>query len=143
MSCIANVCKCVLLKGKRYDDVDFNREHYVAIYDFEACVYHCQNEVPERFRRFRKNCRKSRLATYTFGENLYKCFSRNQYAWSDLTEIVYRKKNDPWISLLQNCRVNVLVLYPPEKWEKTTWNYLYKDKGFIVIFFRSLIKIIL
>ena len=47
MSCIAYVCKCVLLKGKRYDDVDFDRECYVTIDDFEACVFYCQNEVPE------------------------------------------------------------------------------------------------
>ena len=47
MSCIAYVCKCVLLKGKRYDDVDFDRERYVAIYDFEACVFYFQNEGPE------------------------------------------------------------------------------------------------
>ena len=52
MSCIAYVCKCVLLKGKRYDDVDFDRERYAAIDDFEACVFYCQNEVseiPEKF----------------------------------------------------------------------------------------------
>ena len=47
MSCIAYVYKCVLLSGKRYDDVDFDRERYVAFDDFEACVFHYQNQVPE------------------------------------------------------------------------------------------------
>ena len=37
MSCIACACKCVLLKGKRYNNVDFDREHYIAIHDFENC----------------------------------------------------------------------------------------------------------
>ena len=38
------------------------------------CVY-C------RFRkRFRKNCKKSGLATYIMGQNLHKCFSRYRYA---------------------------------------------------------------
>ena len=37
----------VLLKGKHCDDVDFDRERYVGIDDFQACVFHCQNEVPE------------------------------------------------------------------------------------------------
>ena len=35
------------LKGKSYDDVDFDRERYVAIDDFEACVFYCQNEVSQ------------------------------------------------------------------------------------------------
>ena len=47
MSCIAYVCQYLLLKGKRYDDVDFDRERYVAIDNFEPCVVYCQNEVPE------------------------------------------------------------------------------------------------
>ena len=47
MSCIAYVCKYLLLKGKRYNDVDFDRERYVAIDNFEPCVVYCQNEVPE------------------------------------------------------------------------------------------------
>ena len=47
MSCIAYVCKCVILKGKRYNDVDFDRECYLAINDFEACVFYCQNEAVE------------------------------------------------------------------------------------------------
>ena len=47
MSSTAYGCKCVLLKGKRCDDVDFDRECYVAIGDFEAWVFYCQNEVPE------------------------------------------------------------------------------------------------
>ena len=47
MSCIAYVCKCVLLKEKGYDNVQFDRERYVTIDDFEACVFCCQNEVPE------------------------------------------------------------------------------------------------
>ena len=47
MSCIACICKCVLLKWKRYDNVDFTREHYVTIDDFEDCVFYCQNKVPE------------------------------------------------------------------------------------------------
>ena len=47
MSCIAYVCKCVLLKEKGYDNVHFDRERYAAIDDFEACVFCCQNEVPE------------------------------------------------------------------------------------------------
>ena len=38
------------------------------------CVY-------RRFRkRFRKNCKKSGLATYITGQNLHKCFSRYRYA---------------------------------------------------------------
>ena len=47
MSCIAYACKCLLLKGKCYNDIDFDRECYVAVDDFEACVFYCQNEVPE------------------------------------------------------------------------------------------------
>ena len=39
MSCIAYV-------WKRYDDVDFDRERYVPINDFEAFLFYCQNEVP-------------------------------------------------------------------------------------------------
>ena len=39
MFCIAYVCKCVLLKGKCYDDVDFDRECYVVIDGFEACLF--------------------------------------------------------------------------------------------------------
>ena len=98
-------------------------------------LYSLCNTVYNRFRRrFRKNCRKSRVATSISGENLHKCFSRYHYAWSDLTEIIYRKQNDPGISLLWNCCVNVRVLYLPKKWEKTTWNYLYKEKRFIVTF---------
>ena len=38
MFCIAYVCKCVLLKGKCYD-VDFDRECYVVIDGFEACLF--------------------------------------------------------------------------------------------------------
>ena len=38
-SCIAFVCKCVLLKGKSYDEVNFHRERYVAIDDFEARIF--------------------------------------------------------------------------------------------------------
>ena len=41
------VCESVLLKGKRYDDVDFDRERYVAIDDFEARAFYCTNELPE------------------------------------------------------------------------------------------------
>ena len=52
MCCISYVCKCVLLKGQRYDDVYFDRERYVTIDDFEACVFYCQNEVPEISKNF-------------------------------------------------------------------------------------------
>ena len=44
-------------------------------------LYSLSEKVYKRFRRrFRKNCRKSRLATYISGENLHKCFSRYRYA---------------------------------------------------------------
>ena len=44
-------------------------------------LYSLCDKVYKRFRRrFRKNCRKSGLATYISGENLHKCFSRYQYA---------------------------------------------------------------
>ena len=42
----------MLLKGKRYDDVYFDRERYVTIDDFETCVFYCQNEVPEISKNF-------------------------------------------------------------------------------------------
>ena len=104
-------------------------------------LYSLSEKVHKRFRRFRKNCGKIRGASYISGENLHNCFLRYRYAWSDLTEIIYRKQNDPRISLLWNCCVNFRVLYLPTKWEKTTWNYLYKDKGLIMSFFWSLVKI--
>ena len=37
MSCIAFV----------YNDIDFDREYYIAIHDFENCAYYCHNEVLE------------------------------------------------------------------------------------------------
>ena len=84
------------------------------------------DKVYKRFRkRFRKNCRKSGLATYISGENLRKCFSRYRYAWSNLTETIYRKQNDSGISLLWNCCVNVRVLYPTKKWEKGNMKLIY------------------
>ena len=44
-------------------------------------LYSLCDKVYKRFRRrFRKNCRKSGLATYISGENLHKCFSRYRYA---------------------------------------------------------------
>ena len=44
-------------------------------------LYSLCDKVCKRFRRrFRKNCRKRRLAIYTLGENLFKSFSRCQYA---------------------------------------------------------------
>ena len=61
MSCIVYVCKCLLLKGKRYDDADFERERYVAIDNFEACVFYCQNEVPEISENFFGQQRDSNL----------------------------------------------------------------------------------
>ena len=47
MSSIAYGCKCVLVKGKRYHGVDFEKEHYITIRDFKNCAYYCQGEVPE------------------------------------------------------------------------------------------------
>ena len=47
MSCIAYICKCVLVKGRRCTDVDCDREHYMKIQDFESCVFYCGQEVPE------------------------------------------------------------------------------------------------
>ena len=47
MSCIAYDCKCVLLKGKRYKYVYFDRERCIAVKDFENCAYYCQREVPK------------------------------------------------------------------------------------------------
>ena len=41
MSCMAYVCSCVLLKGSRYSDIDFERERYTAINDFENCTFYC------------------------------------------------------------------------------------------------------
>lgn len=47
MSSITYGCKCVLDKGKRYHDVDFEKEHYITIREFNNCAYYCQREVPE------------------------------------------------------------------------------------------------
>ena len=104
----------------------------------------CDKVLKSFRKRFRKNCRKSGLATYISGENLRKCFSRYRYAWSNLTETIYRKQSDSGISLLWNCCVNVRVLYPKKKMRKRQHeiNLLYKGKGFIVTFFRSFVKII-
>ena len=63
-------------------------------------LYSLCDKVYKSFRRCRKNWRKSVLATYISGENLHKCFSRYWSAWSDLTEIIYIKQNEPGISLL-------------------------------------------
>ena len=49
MSCIAYVCSCVLLKGSRYCDIDFERKRYTAINDFENCAFYCQQEVDELY----------------------------------------------------------------------------------------------
>ena len=47
MSRIAYVCKCVLIKGRRYTDVDFDRECYIKIQDFESCIFYCGQELPK------------------------------------------------------------------------------------------------
>ena len=47
MSYITYVCKCVLDKGKRSNDFDFDGERYISIRDFEICIFYCQVEVPE------------------------------------------------------------------------------------------------
>ena len=42
----------VLLKRKRYNDIDFDSEHYIAIHDFKNWACYCQNKVPEIFDNF-------------------------------------------------------------------------------------------
>ena len=109
--------------------------------DCEYLYLLCDKAYKRFRRRFRRICRKSGLATYMHGENVHKCFLRYRCSWSDLAGIINRKQNDSGISLLWNCCVNVLVLYPPKKWEKATWDYLYRDKGFIVIFLSLSLKL--
>ena len=47
MFCIDYVCKRVLIKVKRYSNVYFDREQYIAVKDFENCVYYYQRRVPK------------------------------------------------------------------------------------------------
>ena len=47
MSCIAYVCKCVLIEERCYTDIDFDRECYIKIQDFESCVFYWGEKVPE------------------------------------------------------------------------------------------------
>ena len=49
MSCISYVRSCVILKGLRYSDIDFERERYTAINYFENCAFYCQQEVDELY----------------------------------------------------------------------------------------------
>ena len=52
-------------------------------------LYSLSEKVYKRFRRrFRKNCRKSGLATYKTGENLHKCFSKY---WYDMLDQILQK----------------------------------------------------
>ena len=47
MSCIAYVCKCVLIQSPLHKELDFEGDDYTAINDFENCTFWYDREVPD------------------------------------------------------------------------------------------------
>ena len=46
MSCIAYICKCVLIQSPRHKEVDFEGDDYTAFNDFENYPFWSDREVP-------------------------------------------------------------------------------------------------
>ena len=39
MSCIADTCECLAIKGNFYADKDFNEDYYAANSEIENCIF--------------------------------------------------------------------------------------------------------